>query len=71
MSIKKRKVGRPTVDTEMVRARLGRAELDGIDAFAAAEDDKPKRPEAVRRIIRKWLIGHGYLSWSDLPRGLE
>lgn len=36
--------------------------IEGIDAFAADEEDKPKRPEAIRRIIRDWLVLKGYLS---------
>ena len=39
--------------------------LDGIDAFSAEEPDKPGRPEALRRIVRDWLIGHGYLAYED------
>lgn len=35
--------------------------LDGIEAFRADQDDRPNQSEAVRRIIRDWLIGHGYL----------
>lgn len=38
--------------------------LDGIEAFRADEDDKPNQSEAVRRIIRDWLVGHGYLKGS-------
>lgn len=53
--------GRPAVDTERVCTRLPREMLDGLDAFAAEEADTPQRPEAIRRIIRDWLIGHGYL----------
>lgn len=35
--------------------------LEGIDRFAAEQPDKPRRPEAVRRIVRDWLISHGYM----------
>lgn len=58
---KKSKRGRPSVDTEAVRARFPRLDLDGIDAFAASEPDRPTRQEAVRRIVRDWLVGHGYM----------
>lgn len=54
-------MGRPPVDSEQVNLRIQRAQLDGIDAFAASEEDNPPRTEAIRRIIRDWLIGHGYL----------
>lgn len=61
----KSKMGRPKVDSELVRSRIERAELDALDSFAAdndANDDAPLgRPEAIRRIVRDWLIGHGYL----------
>ena len=53
--------GRPEVDSERVCARLPRELLDGIDCFALDEEDKPQRPEALRRIVRDWLIGHRYL----------
>lgn len=62
MSSKKtRGRGRPVVDSERVDTRFPREALDGIDAFAAAEPDKPARTEAVRRIVRGWLIVHGYM----------
>lgn len=60
MRAKKR--GRPQVDTEEIRTRVPRATLDGINAFIAAQPDpKPSRPEALRIILRDWLIGGGYL----------
>jgi hypothetical protein len=36
-------------------------DLSAVDAFSASEPDKPSRPEAIRRIVRDWLIGNGYL----------
>ena len=41
--------------------RLDREILDGLAAFATSQSDQPSRPEVVRRILRDWLIGHGYL----------
>jgi hypothetical protein len=35
---------------------------DAIDTFSADQSDKPAKSEAIRRIIRDWLVGHGYLS---------
>lgn len=61
MSSKIIRPGRPPVDSERVDTRLTRDLLDGIEAFASAEDDKPKRPEAIRRILRDWLQSKGYL----------
>lgn len=58
---RKKSRGRPAVDSEQVNLRVQRPVLDAIDAFAAEQNDTPKRPEAIRRIIRDWLIGHGYL----------
>ncbi|GGA63893.1 hypothetical protein GCM10011499_37870 [Pelagibacterium lentulum] len=61
MPTKTSKGGRPAVDSERVDVRLPRELLDGIDAFSDSENDNPGRPETVRRIIRDWLIGHGFL----------
>lgn len=61
----KNKMGRPKVDSDLVRARIERAELDALDAFSSDLDvnhDAPiGRPEAMRRILKDWLISHGYL----------
>lgn len=57
----KKSRGRPPVDSDRVNVRLGRPELDAIDAFAASEEDGPSRVEAIRRILKDWLTGHGYL----------
>ena len=54
-------MGRPPVDSEQVNLRIQRAELDGIDAFSSEQEDTPARTEAIRRIIRDWLVSHGYL----------
>lgn len=43
-------------------------DLAAIDEFAARESDAPSRPEAIRRILRAWLTGAGYLQ-SDKPKG--
>ena len=61
MTTKTSKGGRPRVDSERVDTRLTRDILDALDHFATEEVDSPKRPEAIRRILRDWLIGHGYL----------
>ncbi len=57
----KKSRGRPPVDSEQVNFRIQRSELDAIDTFAGGQDDKPNRTEAIRRILRDWLVGHGYL----------
>lgn len=58
----KKSRGRPPVDSEQINLRIQRPDLEAIDAFAAdADEGKLGRPEAIRRILRDWLIGHGYL----------
>lgn len=59
-------MGRPPVDSEQINFRLRRQVINAIDAFAESEPDKPGRTEAVRRIVRDWLIGHGYLAHEDI-----
>tara|TARA_R110002020_G_scaffold36894_31_gene111008 strand:+ start:1362 stop:1496 length:135 start_codon:yes stop_codon:yes gene_type:complete len=44
---------------------MEREMIEGIDAFAAEENPPVKRPEAIRRIVRDWLIEHGYLKPSE------
>lgn len=60
-----KKVGRPRIDSEMVRSRLPRETLDALDAFiaspTAAQHDIETRPEAVRYLLRDHLIGLGYI----------
>lgn len=53
---------RPPAAGTPVMLRLQPEPLDALDAFAASEKDAPSRPEAVRRILRDWLIGHGYIA---------
>jgi metal-responsive CopG/Arc/MetJ family transcriptional regulator len=36
-----------------------------LDKFASEEADTPSRPEAIRRILRDWLIGNGYIRIED------
>lgn len=53
------------MDTEPVNLRMHREMIDAVEAFRREQDVIPSRPEAIRRIIRDWLIGHGYLADSD------
>lgn len=57
----KKSRGRPKADTSAVMLRMPIDDLAAVDAFAAAEGDKPGRPEAIRRIVRAWLTNAGYL----------
>ena len=58
---KKSSRGRPPVDSEQVGIRIERPDLNALDAYAADQDDKPGRPEAIRRILRGELTRLGYL----------
>lgn len=55
----KTKIGRPRVDSELVRSRLERRELDGLDLAGAQWGTA--RAETVRRILKDWLETRGYL----------
>jgi len=63
----KSKRGRPPVDSEMVRARIERPILDALDAWRAAQPDKPSRPEAIRFVLSDWLVGQGLLPFREDP----
>jgi hypothetical protein len=49
----KKQRGRPPVDSSAVNVRMERSMLDALDDWRERQDDKPGRPEAVRRILRK------------------
>jgi len=49
--IKKRKVGRPRVDSEPITVRLPRDLLSWLDEQRAQLDPVPSRPELIRRLI--------------------
>ncbi|HEY0120660.1 MAG TPA: hypothetical protein VGC14_02675 [Rhizobium sp.] len=62
LSPEKSKRGRPAIGkgdqiNTMVRPEISEA----IDKASADQDDTPTRVEMVRRILRDWLIVHGYL----------
>lgn len=40
---------------------MHRDDIAAVDAFASEQDPKISRPEAIRRILRDWLVGNGYL----------
>lgn len=54
-------MGRPSVDSEQLNLRVMRADLEALDAFAASQEDRPRRTEAARRILTDWLRSNGYL----------
>lgn len=47
---------------EPVLTRLQDDLLDPLDTYRVTQADKPSRPEAIRRILRRWLSEQGYLS---------
>ena len=54
----KKKIGRPKVDSELLRSRMERALINRMDAWIAAQPDpKPSRPEAIRRLVDQALGG--------------
>lgn len=36
--------------------------LDAVEAFRAAQKPEINQSEAFRRILREWLLSHGYLA---------
>ena len=52
--------GRPKVDSEQVNLRLTRDMLDALDKFVD-RDAIPSRPEAIRLILKDWLMANGML----------
>jgi len=55
---RKRRGPAPTGKGTPVQVRLQDEMLVLVDRYAASNPDAPSRPEAIRRIIRDWLIGH-------------
>jgi hypothetical protein len=39
--------------------------IGAIEKFGTAEPDNPSQSEAIRRILRDWLIGNGYLDQNQ------
>ncbi len=47
--------GRPRVDSEEVKVRIQRHQLDKIDNWRDQQSDNPGRPEAIRRLVEQAL----------------
>lgn len=63
LNLGKKKRGRPAVGRgEQLNVMLRSEIVRAIDEAASVQDDAPARSEMARRIIREWLIGHGYLT---------
>lgn len=66
-NVKKSSRGRPPVDSEPITLRLPRDMLDALARFSAEQPaPQPSRTEALRIILKDWLVGSGYL-----PAGQE
>ena len=60
------KAGRPAEFPIKKLVALDQEIIDGVAAFQA--DETPpieNQSEAIRRIIRDWLTGHGYLATDE------
>jgi hypothetical protein len=54
-SAKKRKRGRPPVESEAVNVRMAVESLENIDNWRRKQGDLPGRPEAIRRLVELGL----------------
>ena len=52
---KKSKRGRPSVDSAAVTVRMAAEALHELDAWRQKRDDRPGRPEAIRRLVELGL----------------
>lgn len=43
------------MDSEAIKVRMERAQLDALDDWRDAQPDQPGRPEAIRRLVDKAL----------------
>jgi hypothetical protein len=58
LSRKRKKPGpAPTGKGTLIGVRLQPTELSRVDDWVAAQDDKPSRPEAIRRLVEIGLAG--------------
>ncbi|RVG50584.1 ribbon-helix-helix protein, CopG family [Sinorhizobium meliloti] len=58
---KKKRGPAPTGKGTQIQVRLHDDLLAPLDAFVADQEGKPSRAEAIRTIIRDWLISNGYI----------
>lgn len=56
-SAKKRKKGRPPVESMAVNVRLPMDAVSAIDDWRRRQDDLPGRPESIRRLVEQALKG--------------
>jgi hypothetical protein len=53
--------GRPPVDSMAVLVRIGRQQLDALDAWSKEQVEPHSRPEAIRQILADYLKRRGYI----------
>lgn len=58
---KKRRGPEPTGKGTPVMTRLQADLLEPLDKYISETDHRMSRPEALRVILKDWLIGNGYL----------
>lgn len=61
MGTKTKKMGRPKVDSDLLRARFERPVIEAIDDFRNGFDEEVGRPEALRRLVTEALKRRGLL----------
>jgi hypothetical protein len=54
-----------------VRIRLQASELAPLDRWIENQEPRPTRPEAIRRVLRNWLIGAGLLKAREDRSNLD
>lgn len=64
INVPKKSRGRPSVESDRIVLRIKEPDLGYVDAFAI-EQGGISRQEAIRRIIRDWLIGGGYFKADE------
>jgi hypothetical protein len=48
-----------------INVRVNERLRDALTQFRREQDEIPGEPEAIRRILRDWLIGNGYLALDE------
>ena len=66
INVPKKSRGRPAVESDRIVLRVQEPDLGAVDRFAA-EYGNLTRQEVIRRILRDWFIGNGYIPASEEP----
>jgi len=63
-----KKRGRPATGKDpLIGFRVPPNIAAAIEKFASEEEDRPARSEAIRRILKDWLVAHRYLPYREDP----